>query len=308
MSSSKIFLPLFFLACLGQCLLNTASAKEDFFILEETTPLKARNWHLSATKYQLEREYEDNEQVLDQKDDKAWLYEIGKGFKLNEQISFEFGLNFEVDGHSQHHFNSSLGQENRYYHYKGLRALRTRFIYAFSQTSEREQGILVEALGMSVNSHDGNSRMGGYDIGASYFTRWYLESELFTQVHLKTMFFGKKDVRKQSSEREITDPFSIVEIQAGMGVKKKHWLFAVTPGFGLTNDFNIRAPSYSRLSDKGFTLHMRVALAYMAKHTTFSLSHTRRSHIFNNVTDIPSDEIDFEIESQATTLEMIWPL
>lgn len=281
-------------------------AREEFFVVEESNPFQARNWYATFGSYSLEREFENDEEVVDQKDDKALFFEVGKGFRFGEKISFEVAVNFEVRGRSEHRFADDVNLENRYYHYDGLRAVRTRLIYNFQSNSERDQAILIEAMGLADNARDGSSRMPGLDLGLSYMSRWYIYDSFFTQAHLKAMFFGKKDIHKKNGEKESTDPYSIVEFQGSTGFRTRHWLFVVTPGFGLTNDYNISSPSYSHSSDKGFTVHIRAALAYINDGKTYEFSHTRRSHVFNNVADRPVDEIDFEIESEATTLEIIW--
>ena len=282
------------------------SAREDLLILEESTPFKARNWSIVSAYYSQEREYENDVEVLDQKNDEALFLELTKGFILSEKLSLEIALNFEVFGKSHHTFSSSLNRAEASYHYRGPRAFRTRLIYTYQSTAKRQQAILLEVMGMPGTSEDGQALLGGVDGGFSHVSRWYHPNHFFTQTHLKVVFLGKKRIKKQNGELETVDPYSILEFLASVGYQKTKWLFALTPGFGLTTDYNIRRASYSRLSDKGFTLHLRAALGYQFKEANLTLSHTLRSHVFNNITDQSSQEIDFEIESGMTSLEYIW--
>lgn len=120
------------------------------------------------------------------------------------------------------------------------------------------------------------------------------------------LVYGPKKVIKNSGSLERNDPYSGLEFQGTVGKEIGPWFMALTPGFGLSNDYNIRSPEYQRESDKGFSLHLKVSVGHKFKSGILLLTHTMRSEIFNNITDRPSDEIDFEIESSATAVEYAW--
>lgn len=281
-------------------------AHEQFLSLNETTPLLARNWSLKIGKYSSEREYEDGDNVLDQRDLSAWSLELSKGYVLTPKFSAEIGVKAEFFGKSNHRFNHNFSRPTLDFRYKGLRALRARGIYQYQDTSQRRQGLVFEIQGLPWYGRDGRAGQGGIDLGAAHLSRWHFESGLFSQTLLKVVFFGAKKIKKNNSHLERTDPYSSVEFQGTLGHQYSAWFMSLTPGFGLSNDYNIRSFDYHRQSDKGFSLHLKATLAYMFSTGTLSLEHVRRSHVFNNISDLPSDEIDFEIESNATALEYVW--
>ncbi len=281
-------------------------AREEFLSLNETTPLQARNWSLKIGEYSSEREYEDGDTVLDQRDLTAWFLNLTKGHIFNSQFSVEFGAEVEFFGESAHRFNHNYNQPTLDFRYKGLRALSARGIYHYQNSSHRKQGLLLELHGLPWRGHDGRAGLGGLNVGGAHLSRWTFESGLFTQTLLKVMFFGPKKIVKNSHELERTDPYSSVELQTTLGYQPSSWFMSLTPGFGLSNDYNIHSASYNRQSDKGFSLHIKATLAYLFSTGTLSLEHVRRSRIFNNISDLPSEEIDFEIESNSTSLEYIW--
>ncbi len=281
-------------------------AREDILVLNETTPLLARNWSFQLSEYSAEREYEDGDIVLDQRDDTAWGFELTKGFIINSKLSTEIGFTSEFFGETTHKFNPTLNRDNIHFRYKGLRALKSRLIYRYQNSPAREQGILLEIFGLPWRGRDGRAGLGGLSVGASHLSRWKFASGLYTQSHFKVIFAGPKKIIKDSGGLERTDPYSLAEFQGTLGYLSTPWLFALTPGFGLSNDYNIHSNEYNRESDKGFSLHIKASVGYQFKSGTLTLSHTRRSEIFNNISDLPSDEIDFEIESNQTAMEYVW--
>lgn len=122
-------------------------ARENFLVINESTPLTARNFALRLGHVTEEQEYEDGDTVLDQKDESALTLELTKGFIHTQKISTEWSIESEFFGKSKHRFHPTQNRQALPFDYSGIRALRARLIYQYEATQARVQGLIFEVHG-----------------------------------------------------------------------------------------------------------------------------------------------------------------
>lgn len=255
-----------------------------------------------------EFEYEKAKVVQDLFEYEHTFYKVGSVVGLPQNRQFGIEVSFNDRGNLDKKYAPSLNLPTEDIAYKGFHAVEFFIQQHFEvESAKNKLAFEVRTKGSPLKGKETNNTYSGKDFSFSLLYSHLHNDDwrLYGTVH--TGVIGKKKVRKQNSELEVTSPYSefgsLVGVQRLMG---KFWL-DLNGLFYLTTDYNSVSPSYKRLTDKGFIVGGKFTAGYyLTPNMIMTLTHQRRGANFNVITEDNSEETEFEIETQSSQLGMTW--
>lgn len=192
--------------------------------------------------------------------------------------------------------------------FKGLEYVELGIQKRYTQFLDNniDQSLQFKIRSQPFRAKDHNASMGGTNLSSHYHYTFY---QNWGEINgsLDAIYYGTKKLRRIDGELQKTKRYS--EFGFTVGAKKTWTKFYMgfLSGFGLTTDYIVSSPSYNRSADNGFNYHGKIFLGWDAETFLVELATMRRSDVFNKSREGFDGDIDYELESEHTTLRFLWP-
>src|SRR5690606_7578056 len=153
---------------------------------------------------QQEKEYEDANQILDERDYSTWISKLQVGLGFWQGISIRLGTEMVYGGVLRKTFAPGSTFTNQQIDYRGLRSGSLSLQYYSPQ-----KDLAFELYGETsiLRARENNGSLGGTDAGMKFKYRHHIGhtdiyGSIFTEVE------GKKRQRRYDGEKEVIDPYT----------------------------------------------------------------------------------------------------
>ncbi|MBH47482.1 MAG: hypothetical protein CME71_04870 [Halobacteriovorax sp.] len=278
---------------------SSLCAKVNYFeqpIADQTIYDLSSRWHI------LEREYEDNSSVIDEREYSSLLNRFAMTKSIVSSLSYGGAVNVEVFGTQKKSFLQPGPLTSGELKYRGVRSLE---LYSQYLNLNRNIAFKIHLEGTLQDGRERNASLGGYN---GSFTFKYLHELGALKIGGKifSAVVGKKRIYRQDGEREISDPYNQFGKELSVLYEFERITLSLSGHFLLATDYVIRSPSYTRSSDKGFGVGGKLSATYHFKQSDLTLWHDRANQVFNVITVDPNLQHEYEIEEQSSGVGFRW--
>lgn len=268
------------------------------------------SWSLQFGYFISDFDLEEETQNLDLDDIDSEYFHITLGwmYGLRSDLMW-FGAISHVDfGDRSRTYADDINLPNMTESFKGLSHVDLGLQKRFTQHLDQgiEQSAVVKIRTQPFTAKDTNASLGGTNASAHYlYTFYHSWGEINGSID--AYYYGTKRLKRVDGEKQKTKPYSDFGFTIGAKRKWKTFYLGLTTGFGLTTDYIISSPSYNRAANNGYNYLGQLILGWSHPTYLIELVHSRRSDVFNKEREASDGEIDYENESEHTTLRFLWP-
>tara|TARA_R110000868_G_scaffold103710_5_gene285449 strand:+ start:19573 stop:20460 length:888 start_codon:yes stop_codon:yes gene_type:complete len=250
----------------------------------------------------LEREYEDNSRVIDEREYSSLLNRLAFTKSIVKSLSYGAAINVEVLGEQKKSYLEPGPLTSGVVKYNGVRSLE---LYSQYLNLNRHIAFEIHLEGTLQDARERNASLGGYN-GSFNFKYLHELGALKIGGKIFSSVIGKKRVYRQDGEREISDPYNQFGKELTVVYEFENMTVSLSGHFLLATDYVIRSPSYTRNSDKGFGVGGELKIIYHFNGSDLYLWHDRANQVFNVITTDPGLQHEYEIEEQSSGVGFRW--